>query len=42
MSTGRASAKHFPATTENSDYWSFIMLAWIPLYVLVFLSPRWI
>jgi cytochrome c oxidase subunit I+III len=42
MSAGRASAKHFPATAENSDYWSFIMLAWIPLYVLVFLSPRWL
>jgi cytochrome c oxidase subunit III len=42
MSSGRASAKHFPATTDNTDYWMFIMLAWIPLYVLVFLSPRWI
>jgi len=42
MSTGRASAKHFPATTDNTDYWYFIMLAWIPLYILVFLSPRWI
>jgi heme/copper-type cytochrome/quinol oxidase subunit 3 len=42
MSTGRASAKHFPAATENTDYWSFIMLSWIPLYILVFLSPRWL
>ena len=42
MSTGRATAKHFPATTDNTDYWFFIMLAWLPLYILVFLSPRWI
>lgn len=42
MSTGRASAKHYPAATDNADYWLFIMLAWVPLYVLVFLSPRWI
>lgn len=42
MSTGRASAKHFPATTDNTEYWYFIMLAWVPLYILVFLSPRWI
>jgi cytochrome c oxidase subunit III len=42
LSTGRASAKHFPAVTDNTAYWSFIILVWIPLYVLVFLSPRWI
>jgi heme/copper-type cytochrome/quinol oxidase subunit 3 len=42
MSTGRSSAKHFPAATDNTDYWFFIILAWVPLYILVFLSPRWI
>ena len=42
MSTGRASARHYPATTDNTDYWMFIMAAWVPLYILVFLSPRWI
>ncbi|MDQ4079259.1 MAG: cytochrome C oxidase subunit III [Gemmatimonadota bacterium] len=42
LSTGRAQPKHFPAVSDNSDYWFFIMAAWIPLFVLVFLSPRWI
>jgi cytochrome c oxidase subunit 3 len=42
MSTGRVLPKHYPAATDNSDYWMFIMLAWVPLYILVFLSPRWI
>jgi heme/copper-type cytochrome/quinol oxidase subunit 3 len=42
MSTGRDQVKHYPASTDNADYWFFIMLAWIPLYILVFLSPRWI
>ena len=42
MSSGRATAKHYPAVTDNTDYWYFIMMAWMPLYILVFLSPRWI
>jgi cytochrome c oxidase subunit I+III len=42
MSADRASAKHYPAATDNTDYWMFIMIAWLPLYILVFLSPRWI
>jgi heme/copper-type cytochrome/quinol oxidase subunit 3 len=42
MSTGRAQPRHFPATTDNTDYWFFIMAAWVPLFMLVFLSPRWI
>jgi cytochrome c oxidase subunit III len=33
--------KHFVDTCENSNFWFFIVASWIPLFVLVFLYPRW-
>jgi cytochrome c oxidase subunit III len=33
--------KHFVDVTENSFFWYFVVAAWCPLFVLVFLSPRW-
>lgn len=33
--------KHFVDTCENSQFWYFIVASWIPLFVLVFLYPRW-
>ena len=35
-------AKHFINTTDNSNYWYFLALTWIPLYALVFLGPRFL
>ncbi len=32
--------KHFVNTTDNSNYWYFMVLSWVPLYALVFLGPR--
>jgi cytochrome c oxidase subunit III len=34
--------KHFVNATDNSNYWYFIVLSWIPLYVLIFLGPRFL
>lgn len=34
--------KHFVNTTDNSNYWYFMVLSWIPLYALVFLGPRFL
>jgi len=34
--------KHFVNTTDNSNYWYFMVLSWVPLYVLVFLGPRFL
>lgn len=42
MSAHRAEPRHYPATADNTDYWLFIMLSWLPLFALVYLSPRWI
>jgi heme/copper-type cytochrome/quinol oxidase subunit 3 len=37
----RMEKKHFADAEDNSLYWYFMVASWVPLYVLVFLSPRW-
>jgi len=32
--------QHYVDVTENSFFWYFVLATWLPLYVLVFLSPR--
>lgn len=39
---GPVEKKHFSDAADVAFYWYFVVLAWIPLYVLCFLSPRWI
>lgn len=34
--------KHFSDVADLTFYWLFMVLAWMPLYVLCFLAPRWI
>ena len=34
--------KHFSDAADMAFYWFFMVLSWIPLYVLCFLVPRWI
>ena len=34
--------KHFSDAADVAFYWYFMVLAWIPLYVLCFLLPRWV
>lgn len=34
--------KHFSDVTDMMFYWLFMILAWIPLYILCFWLPRWI
>ena len=34
--------KHFSDVADMVFYWFFMVLAWLPLYVLCFLVPRWI
>jgi cytochrome c oxidase subunit III len=34
--------KHFSDVADLAFYWLFMVLGWIPLYVLCFLGPRWI
>jgi heme/copper-type cytochrome/quinol oxidase subunit 3 len=34
--------KHFSDAADMAMYWAFMVLSWVPLYVLCFLVPRWI
>ena len=34
--------KHFPDGSDAMMYWYFMVLSWIPIYVLCYLWPRWI
>lgn len=33
--------KHFSDAADMAFYWYFMVLSWVPLYVLCFLVPRW-
>ncbi len=39
--TGAAEEKHCSDVSEAAFYWYFMVLAWVPLYVLCFWGPRW-
>ena len=32
--------KHYVDITENSFFWYFVVATWIPLYLMIFLGPR--
>jgi heme/copper-type cytochrome/quinol oxidase subunit 3 len=34
--------KHFSDAADMGFYWYFMVLSWVPLYVLSYLLPRWI
>lgn len=37
----RQNVRHFTDVTDDTFYWYFTVAAWIPLFVLLFLVPRW-
>jgi heme/copper-type cytochrome/quinol oxidase subunit 3 len=41
FTVGEPEEKHLVDTSENSIFWYFVVLAWIPVFALVFLYPRW-
>ena len=40
MFTDRLEGKHFVDIAENSGYWNFVVLSWIPIYAVVYWAPR--
>ena len=36
------SPRRFVDTDENSLYWRFVWLTWIPIYLLIYWVPRWV
>ena len=39
---GRAQRKHYVHASENSIYWFFTTLSWVPLYLAIFWGPRFL
>lgn len=40
MFTGPIEASHFVDVSENSMYWHFVVLSWIPIYAVIYIAPR--
>lgn len=38
---GKQEAKHYVDATDNANYSYFMILAWVPLYAILYLYPRW-
>ncbi len=38
----RFEEKRFADISENALYWYFIVLAWIPVYLVIYFAPRWL
>jgi cytochrome c oxidase subunit 3 len=35
-------ARRFVDTAENAMYWNFVVIAWLPIYAIIYWVPRWI
>jgi cytochrome c oxidase subunit 3 len=35
------SGKRFSDVSDNAFYWDFVVLTWVPLYILLYWVPRW-
>ncbi|MBC9033810.1 cytochrome C oxidase subunit III [Sphingomonas sp. JC676] len=40
--THRIETDQFSDVQDNSEYWSFVVLAWLPLYLVLYWVPRWL
>jgi heme/copper-type cytochrome/quinol oxidase subunit 3 len=40
MFTRHAHGRRFVDVSENSFYWYFVVLTWLPIYAVIYLVPR--
>jgi heme/copper-type cytochrome/quinol oxidase subunit 3 len=40
MFTGPLEGKRFADVAENAVYWDFVVLAWLPIYAVIYWAPR--
>jgi len=40
MHTGPLEGRRFVDVAENAVYWDFVVLAWLPIYVVIYWAPR--
>ena len=38
--TGPIDGKRFMDASENSDYWYFVVFAWLPIWLVIYFAPR--
>jgi cytochrome c oxidase subunit III len=41
MFSDKVEGKRFVDVSENALYWDFIVLSWIPIYLIIYFGPRW-
>jgi cytochrome c oxidase subunit 3 len=34
--------RRYVDVAENAIYWNFVIYVWLPIYVLLYLAPRWL
>jgi heme/copper-type cytochrome/quinol oxidase subunit 3 len=39
---GPVEEKRFVDVSENSIYWYFVVLTWLPIYAVIYLAPRFL
>lgn len=42
MFTGPLDRSRFVDVSENALYWNFVVAAWLPIYAVLYLMPRWL
>lgn len=42
MFTAHAGPRSFVDVNENAIYWDFVVLIWIPVYLVIYFGPRWL
>jgi cytochrome c oxidase subunit 3 len=42
MFVGPVERKRFVDVSENADYWTFVVLAWLPIFAVIYLAPRFL
>lgn len=40
--TPMVEGKRFMDAAENADYWYFVVLFWVPIYLVIYWAPRWL
>jgi heme/copper-type cytochrome/quinol oxidase subunit 3 len=40
--TSLVEGKRFMDASENADYWYFVIVSWIPIYLVIYWAPRWL
>jgi cytochrome c oxidase subunit 3 len=40
--TPMVEGKRFVDAAENADYWYFVVISWVPIYLVIYWAPRWL